>query len=148
VKIFEKGKSTCFDYSGHERKSNTFDYILGHPVERVESDFQSAHDVRTSSLNELWYGAEAKIKKVAATEWFDEQCATVNEEKNCARVRVIQIQNRTRAANLNLMNEYRQARRREKHLFRKKNGQLDDEALIEIERHHSVVSIGFRWVWF
>jgi NADH:ubiquinone oxidoreductase subunit E len=36
------------------------------------------------------------------------------------------------------MNEYRQARRREKQLFRKKKGQLDDQALIKIERHHSV----------
>jgi hypothetical protein len=36
------------------------------------------------------------------------------------------------------MNEYRHVRRKEKHLFRKKKGQLDDQALIEIERHHSV----------
>jgi hypothetical protein len=36
------------------------------------------------------------------------------------------------------MNEYSQARRIEKHLFRKQKGQLDDKALIEIEPHHSV----------
>jgi hypothetical protein len=42
-------------------------------------------------------------------------------------------QNRTRAANLTAMNEYRQARRREKHLFRNKKGQLDEQAIIEIE---------------
>jgi hypothetical protein len=43
-------------------------------------------------------------------------CATVNKEKNCVRARVIQIQNRTRAAKLTAINEYRQSRRREKHL--------------------------------
>jgi hypothetical protein len=59
-----------------------------------------------------------KIKKVSATtvsyaqkqenkKWFDEECATINEEKNCARARPIQIQNRTRAAKLTVMNEYR-----------------------------------------
>jgi hypothetical protein len=36
------------------------------------------------------------------------------------------------------MNEYRQAQKIEKHLFRKQKGQLDDKALIEIEPHHSV----------
>jgi hypothetical protein len=36
------------------------------------------------------------------------------------------------------MNEYRQSRKRKKHLFRKKKAQLDDQALIEFERHLSV----------
>jgi hypothetical protein len=87
-----------------------------------------------------------KTKKVAVgfaqkqekKEWFDEECATANGEKNCARARAIQIQNRTRATKLTAMNEYRQAQRREKHLFRKKKGQLDNQVLLEIERHHSV----------
>jgi hypothetical protein len=54
------------------------------------------------------------------------------------RAEAIQIQNRTRAAKLTGMNEYRQARKRRKHLFRKKKAQLDDQALIEIEQHHSI----------
>jgi hypothetical protein len=58
------------------------------------------------------------------------------------RALAIQIQNRTRAAKLTAMIEYSQARRRVKHLFRKKKKQLDEQALIEIERHHSVQ--GFR----
>jgi hypothetical protein len=45
---------------------------------------------------------------------------------------------RTRAAKLTTINEYMKALRREKHLFRKKKEQLDDKALIEIERHRSV----------
>jgi hypothetical protein len=45
-------------------------------------------------------------------EWFDEECATVNEDKKFAKARAIQIQNRTRATKLNAMNEYKQARRR------------------------------------
>jgi hypothetical protein len=66
------------------------------------------------------------------------ECGTVNEEKNCGRARAIQIQNRTRAAKLTVMDEYRQAQRREKHMFRIKKGQLDNQALVEIERHRSV----------
>jgi hypothetical protein len=84
----------------------------------LESEFQSGHDVQT--LNELLYETEGKRKKIAATtmcytqihekkEWFDVECATVNEEKNRARTQVIQTQNKTRAAQLTAMNEYRQA---------------------------------------
>jgi GTP1/Obg family GTP-binding protein len=49
-----------------------------------------------------------------------------------------QIQNRTRAVKVTAINEYKPARRREKHLIRKKKEQLDDEASIEIERQSSV----------
>jgi hypothetical protein len=52
--------------------------------------------------------------------------------------RSTQIQNRIRAAKLTARNEYRQALKRENHLFRKKKGLPDDQALIEIERHHTV----------
>jgi hypothetical protein len=96
----------------------------------LESEFQSAHVGQTRSLNELGYETEEKTKKVAATtlgyaqnpekkEWFDEECALVCEEENCARARAIQIQ-RTRAANPIVMNEHKLERRRKKHLFRKK----------------------------
>jgi hypothetical protein len=44
-------------------------------------------------------GYEHKQEK---KECFDEECATVNEEKNCARPRAIQIQNKTRVAKLTL----------------------------------------------
>jgi hypothetical protein len=50
---------------------------------------------------------------------------------------VIQIQNKTRDAKLTAMDEYTQTRRREKHLLRKKRGQLDDQALIEIPHRSS-----------
>jgi hypothetical protein len=48
--------------------------------------------------------------------------------------RAIEIQNRTRAVKVTAMNEYKQAQRREKHLFNNKIGQLDNQALIEIKR--------------
>jgi hypothetical protein len=81
----------------------------------LESEFQSAHDVQPCSLNELWYEIDEKIKKVAATivdyarkpekkKWFDGEFVTINEKKNCARARAIQIQNRIRAAKLTAMN--------------------------------------------
>jgi hypothetical protein len=56
----------------------------------------------------------------------------VNEEKNAARVRAIQI--KTRGGK----NAHKLAQIRERRLFRKKTRQLDKEALIEIERHRSI----------
>jgi hypothetical protein len=55
-------------------------------------------------------------KKQAIKEWFDEECAKVNEEKNAARERTIQI--KTRRTN----NAYKLARTKERHLFRKRQG--------------------------
>jgi hypothetical protein len=53
-------------------------------------------------------------RKQANKEWFDEECAEVNEEKNDARERA--IQNNTRGAK----NAYKPARTRERRLFRKR----------------------------
>jgi hypothetical protein len=71
-------------------------------------------------------------RKHANKEWFDEECAKVNEEKNAARERTIQI--KTRGAK----NAYKLAQTKERRLFRKKARQLDEEALFEIERHRSI----------
>jgi hypothetical protein len=71
-------------------------------------------------------------RKQANKEWFDEECAMVNEEKNAARERA--IQNNTRGTK----NAYKLARTKERRLFRKKVRQLDEEASIEIERHRSI----------
>jgi hypothetical protein len=68
-------------------------------------------------------------RKQTNKEWFDEECAKVNEEKNAARERAIQIKTRG-AKDANKL-----ARTRERRLFRKKVRQLDEEVLIEIERH-------------
>jgi hypothetical protein len=56
----------------------------------------------------------------------------VNEGKNAARERAVQI--KTRGAK----NAYKLARTKERRLFRKKARQLDEEASIEIERHRSI----------
>jgi hypothetical protein len=73
-------------------------------------------------------------KKRTNKEWFDEECAKVNVEKNAARERAILT--KTRVAK----NAYKlaQTRERERCLFRKKAMQLDEEALIEIERLRSI----------
>jgi hypothetical protein len=63
---------------------------------------------------------------------FDEKCAKLNEEKNAARERAIQI--KTRGAK----NAYKLARTKERRLFSIKARQLDEEASIEIERHWSI----------
>jgi hypothetical protein len=56
----------------------------------------------------------------------------MNEEKNASRERA--IQNNTRGAK----NAYKLARTKERRLLRKKAKQLDEEALIEIERHRNI----------
>jgi hypothetical protein len=54
-------------------------------------------------------------RKKANKEWFDEECAEVNEEKNAARERA--IQNNTRGAK----NAYKLARTKERRFFQKKS---------------------------
>jgi hypothetical protein len=56
----------------------------------------------------------------------------VNEEKNAARDRAIQIKTRR------VKNAYKLARKKGRRLFRKMARQLDEEALIEMERHRSI----------
>jgi hypothetical protein len=71
-------------------------------------------------------------RKQAHKEWFDDDCAKVNEEKNAARGRAIEIKTR------GVKNANKLARTKERRLFRKKARQLYEEALIEIERHQSI----------
>jgi hypothetical protein len=69
--------------------------------------------------------ANAKVGREtvqAYKEWFDEECAEVNEKKNAVRERAIQT--KTRGAN----NAYKLARTKERRLFRKKARQLEKEA--------------------
>jgi hypothetical protein len=61
-------------------------------------------------------------RKQANKEWFDEECAKVNEEQNAAREQAFQI--KTRGAK----NAYKLAWTKERHLFRKRAKQLDEEA--------------------
>jgi hypothetical protein len=72
-------------------------------------------------------------RKQAKKECFDEECTKVNEEKNAARGRAIQIKTR------GVKNAYKPLdRTKERRLFRKKARQLNEEALMEIERHRSI----------
>jgi hypothetical protein len=71
-------------------------------------------------------------RKQAGKEWFDEECVKMDEEKNACRANA--IHRRTRAAK----DKYRQARSEERNLFKEKSRQLDEEVLIEIERHRII----------
>jgi hypothetical protein len=109
--------------------------------DELESELQDVQ-AQPVSLNEKCQKLEETIQRVATNtiytrkqankEWFDEECARVNEEKNAARDRA--IQNHTRGTK----NAYKLARTKERRLFRKKARQLDAEALIKIERHQSI----------
>jgi hypothetical protein len=55
-------------------------------------------------------------RKQANKEWFDEECAKVNEEKNATKERP--IQSKTRGAK----NAFKLARTKERRLFRKRQG--------------------------
>jgi hypothetical protein len=70
----------------------------------------------------------AYTRKQANKELFAEECAKVNEDKNAARDRSIQIKTR------GVKNAYKLPRTKERRLFKKKARKLDEEALIEIER--------------
>jgi hypothetical protein len=110
--------------------------------DELESELQGVH-AQPLSLDKKYKNLEETIQRVATNtigyprkqankEWFDEECAKVNEEKCAARERAIQI--KTRGAK----NAYKQARTKERRLSRKKAKQLDGEVSIEIERHRSI----------
>jgi hypothetical protein len=71
-------------------------------------------------------------RKQENKEWFGQDCAKVNQEKNPTRERTIPI--KTRGTN----NVYKLVRTTERRLIRKKVRQLDEKDLIEIERHRSI----------
>jgi hypothetical protein len=71
--------------------------------------------IQRAATNTIGY-----TRKQANKEWFDEECAQVNEEKNAAKERAIQI--KTKGAK----NDYKLPRTREKRLFRKNARQLDE----------------------
>jgi hypothetical protein len=70
-------------------------------------------DEKCKKLEETIQRVATNTRKQAYKEWFDEECAEVNEEKNTARERAIQT--KTRGAK----NAYKLARTRERRLFRK-----------------------------
>jgi hypothetical protein len=108
----------------------------------LESDLQGVQ-AQPLNLDEKCKKLEETIQRVATNtvgytrkqankEWFDQECAKKNEEKIAAREWA--THNNTRGAK----NAYKLARTQETRLFRKKARQLNEEALIEIERHRSI----------
>jgi hypothetical protein len=94
--------------------------------DELESELQGVQ-AQPLSLDEKCKKLEETIQRVATNtigyprkqaykEWFDEECAKVNEQKNVARERA--IQNNTRGNK----KAYKQARTKERGLFRKNQG--------------------------
>jgi hypothetical protein len=94
---------------------------LGEKCQKLEETIQRV------ATNTIGY-----TRKQANKEWFEEECAMVNEEKNAGRERPIQIKTR------GTKNAYKLAWTKDGLLFRRKAMQLDEDALIEIERHRSI----------
>ena len=112
--------------------------------DELEAELQGAGGPEPLSLDEQWKRTEQAVRKVAEEnigyarkqtekDWFDEECLEVNERKNAARAQAI-----GRMATRSMNNTYKQIRAEERYLFRRKKWQLDEEALIEVERHRSV----------
>jgi hypothetical protein len=101
--------------------------VQAQPLNLDEKCKKLEETIQRVAINTIGY-----TRKQANKEWFDEKCAMVNEEKNVARERAIQIKTR------GVKNAYKLARKKERCLFRKKARQLDEEALIEIDRHRSI----------
>jgi hypothetical protein len=92
--------------------------------DELESELQGVQ-AQPLSLDEKYKKLEETIQRVATNtigytrkqankEWFDEECAQVNEEKNAARKRAIQMKTR------GVKNVYKLARTKERRLLRKK----------------------------
>jgi hypothetical protein len=98
--------------------------------DELESELQGVQ-AQPLSLDEKCKKLEETIQRVATNtigytrkqaykEWFDEECAEVNEEKNATRERTIQIKTR------GVKNAYKLARTKERRMFRKKSRQFDE----------------------
>jgi 2',3'-cyclic-nucleotide 2'-phosphodiesterase (5'-nucleotidase family) len=94
--------------------------------EVLESELQGVQ-TQSPSMNEKCKKLEETIQRVvtntigytrkqANKEWFDDESAMVNEGKNATRERAIQIKTK------GVKNAYKLARRKERRLFRKKQG--------------------------
>jgi hypothetical protein len=105
----------------------------------LEAELSDASEPEPLSLNDKWRRMDKEVRKVATNtigytrkqtlkECFDKEFEKVNDEKNACRSNI--NQRRTVVAK----DEYRQARSKERNLSR----QLDEEALIEIERQRSI----------
>jgi hypothetical protein len=101
--------------------------VAAQPLSLDEKCKKLEETIQRVATNTIGY-----TRKQANKDWFDEECAKVNEEKNAARERA--IQNNTRRAK----NAYKLSRKKERSLFRKKARQLDEEATIGIERHRII----------
>jgi hypothetical protein len=89
---------------------------LGEKCKKLEETIQKI------ATNTIGY-----TRKQANKKWFDGDSAKVNEGKNAARKRAIQI--KTRGAK----HAFKLARTKERHFSEKKTKQLDEEALIKIK---------------
>jgi hypothetical protein len=118
-------------------------YVASRYYDELKSEFQGVQ-AQPLRLDEKCKKLEETIKRVATNtigytrkqtnkEWFDEECAKVNEKKNAARERAIQI--KTRGAK----NAYKLTRTKERLLFRKKARQFDEGRLSEIEVFRTLV---------
>jgi hypothetical protein len=98
--------------------------VTSRSYDELESELQGVQ-AQTLSFDEKYKKLEETIQRVATKtngytrkqankEWFDEEYAIVNEEKNAARDRAIQIKNR------GVKSAYKLARTKERRLFRKK----------------------------
>jgi hypothetical protein len=103
-------------------------------LRRFAVDILKERDVASRYLDEKCKKLEETIQRVAKNTigYTRKQAYKGNEEKNAARERA--IQNNTRGNK----KTYKLARTKERRLFRNKARQLDEEALIEIERHQSI----------
>jgi hypothetical protein len=109
----------------------------------LEAKLSGASESEPLSLDGNWKRMEEAAWKVATNiigytrkqagkEWFGEECEKVHEEKNACRANTVKRRTRTPK------NKYRQARLKERILFKETSRQFDEEALIEIERQRSI----------
>jgi hypothetical protein len=102
--------------------------VHAQPLSWDENCKKKLETIQRVATNTIGY-----TRKQANKEWFDEECAKVNDKRTPPESEP-SIQIKTRVAK----HAYKLARTKQRRLFRKKARQLDEDALIEIERHRSI----------
>ena len=108
-------------------------------AQNISTRLRQLHDAQLGSRTPDWHSVCEAVKQEANTTigyqspndrntWFDAECAELTARKNAARIE--KLTRRTRRA----ADKYKELRRQEKRLHRRKKRELQDRTLLELER--------------
>lgn len=106
---------------------------------RIDDGWKTIREIITTTAEET-IGTTCRPKR---NDWFDDECRIVTEEKNKVYLKMLQ-----RGSTRSLTEQYRNKRREEKYIHRKKKRKFENDRLLEIElcREHKETKTFYKFV--